>query len=95
MERLSITHGMQIKDARGRTVGVVVACGAAHLLFHQGALRPRRLAVRYEDVASLEGGDVNLKDGAKLLPQEPNVLASQVKQNVLPFQRTLWHASGS
>lgn len=91
MERLSITHGMQVVDPEGRSLGMVVACGPEHLLLRRGLFRPRLAAARYLDVTGLEGGEVHLRGGERDLrpPDQPD-LQTGILQNVLPFQRSLW-----
>lgn len=91
MERLSITHGMKVVDPDGRPLGIVVACGAEHLLLRRGFVHPHLAAARYLDVTSLEGGEVHLRGGERDLrpPDQPD-LQDGILQNVLPFQRPLW-----
>lgn len=93
MERLSITHGMHVVDAKGRALGVVEVCGRDHLLARQGLLHKSMFAVKLLDVTNLEDGFVHLREGAQLLPPNQPDLTEGPRQGVLPFRRELLEES--
>lgn len=89
MERLSITHGMHVADAQGRTLGVVEVCGREHLLARKSLLTHKTFAVKLTDVKDLEEGIVHLREGAEILEPGQADLTEGPRLGVLPFRRSM------
>jgi len=72
LRRRSIKSGMIVRASDDSRLGIVTACGNAHLYLRKGFFQPQKYAALYAEIADLTKGDVILRRGAESLIEVEN-----------------------